>query len=47
MLDVADLYGWPPEVIKHTTLPELIFYRTRNGMGWGDRTPRRHSGGLF
>lgn len=47
VLDVADIYGWPPDVVNHLTIPELMFWATRNGQGWGDRAPRRHSGGLY
>lgn len=30
-LDVAEIFDWTPETIKHMTIAELIFWRTRDG----------------
>lgn len=43
MLDVAALYGWTPETIKHLSIGELLFWRSRGGEGWED-APRRPGG---
>jgi 1,4-dihydroxy-2-naphthoate octaprenyltransferase len=39
-LDVAALYGWPPNVINHLSLGELLFWAARGGEGW-KKAPNR------
>jgi hypothetical protein len=40
VLDVAALYGWTPGVVNHLSLTELLFWRTRAGLGW-EHAPSR------